>query len=80
MMETTDVVQRVRSDQDPRQAQNQQIHFMKNVAMLGGTLLIARFGAGPFSLDAWWLRTFPKPRERRVTLRPELLQKSYERT
>lgn len=30
----------------------QQVMFMKNVAMLGGALLIAYFGAGPFSLDA----------------------------
>jgi putative oxidoreductase len=26
--------------------------FMKNVSMLGGALLIAYFGAGPFSFDA----------------------------
>jgi uncharacterized membrane protein YphA (DoxX/SURF4 family) len=26
--------------------------FMKNISMLGGALLISRFGAGPFSLDA----------------------------
>jgi len=33
-------------------AQMQQIMFMKNVAMLGGALLISYFGAGPLSLDA----------------------------
>jgi len=37
---------------DPMMAQLQMILFMKNVAMLGGALLISQFGAGPFSLDA----------------------------
>jgi len=31
---------------------NQFIHFMKNVAIAGGLLQIAAFGAGRFSLDA----------------------------
>jgi putative oxidoreductase len=38
--------------QDPMMAQVQMILFMKNVAMLGGALLISQFGAGSFSLDA----------------------------
>jgi putative oxidoreductase len=33
-------------------AQNQLAHFMKNLALLGGAVLIAQFGSGPFSLDA----------------------------
>ncbi len=37
---------------DPMAARVQQIMFMKNVTMLGGVLLIAYFGVGPFSLDA----------------------------
>ncbi|HUC54381.1 MAG TPA: DoxX family protein [Candidatus Cybelea sp.] len=37
--------------EDPMMAQLQMILFMKNVAMLGGALLISQFGAGPFSLD-----------------------------
>jgi putative oxidoreductase len=37
---------------DPMMAQIQMILFMKNVSILGGALLISRFGAGPFSLDA----------------------------
>ncbi|TLY32218.1 MAG: DoxX family protein [Ignavibacteria bacterium] len=37
---------------DPMMAQMQQIMFMKNIAMLGGALLITYFGAGPLSLDA----------------------------
>lgn len=38
--------------QDPMMAQMHQGMFLKNVAMLGGALLIAYFGAGPLSLDA----------------------------
>ena len=37
---------------DPMMAMMQQIMFMKNVAILGGALLVAHFGAGPVSLDA----------------------------
>jgi putative oxidoreductase len=40
------------SVQDPMMAQMQMILFMKNVAMIGGALLISQLGAGPFSLDA----------------------------
>jgi putative oxidoreductase len=32
--------------------QNQLIHFLKNLAMAGGLLQVAAFGAGPLSLDA----------------------------
>jgi putative oxidoreductase len=35
---------------DPAQAQMQQIHFMKNIGLLGGAFLIAFFGSGPLSL------------------------------
>lgn len=38
---------------DPGIAQMQMIMFMKNLAILGGALLISQFGAGPMSLDAW---------------------------
>lgn len=37
---------------DPTMRMMQQIMFMKNVAMIGGALLIAYFGAGPVSVDA----------------------------
>jgi putative oxidoreductase len=37
---------------DPMMAQIQMAMFLKNVAMLGGALLISQFGAGPLSLDA----------------------------
>lgn len=37
---------------DPMAASMQYAMFLKNVGLLGGALLIAHFGAGPFSLDA----------------------------
>jgi putative oxidoreductase len=36
---------------DPTTAQMNMIMFMKNIAMLGGALLISQFGSGPLSLD-----------------------------
>jgi len=36
---------------DPVLQQMQMAMFMKNLAMLGGALLISQFGAGPWSLD-----------------------------
>jgi len=36
---------------EPMQAQMQQIMFLKNVAILGGTCLLMYFGAGPISFD-----------------------------
>jgi putative oxidoreductase len=32
--------------------QNQMIHFLKNIMIIGGLLQIAHFGAGQYSLDA----------------------------
>jgi putative oxidoreductase len=46
---------------DPTMAQIQQIMFMKNLSMLGGALLIAHFGAGPMSIDAWRQRRDGRP-------------------
>jgi putative oxidoreductase len=37
---------------DPMMQQIQMVMFMKNIAILGGALLISQFGAGPLSLDA----------------------------
>lgn len=36
---------------DPAMAQMQFIHFMKNVSLLGASLMIAYFGSGPLSVD-----------------------------
>lgn len=36
---------------DPAIAQNQMIHFMKNLSIIGGAVLIAFYGAGPVSID-----------------------------
>ncbi|HEY8064687.1 MAG TPA: DoxX family protein [Methylosinus sp.] len=36
--------------------QNQMIHFLKNIAIVGGLLQIVAFGAGSFSLDGRRLR------------------------
>jgi putative oxidoreductase len=35
----------------PEQAQNQMIHFLKNLALMGGLLYVVAFGPGAFSLD-----------------------------
>lgn len=37
---------------DAQAAMMQRIHFVKNVSMLGGALVLAYFGAGPISIDA----------------------------
>jgi putative oxidoreductase len=58
---------------DPMMAQMQQAMFMKNVAMLGGALLISYFGAGPLSLDARAATRSRRPRSVQddSTLSPE---------
>jgi putative oxidoreductase len=35
---------------------NQEIHFLKNMAMAGGFLFVMLHGAGAWSLDAWRIR------------------------
>jgi len=37
---------------DAAQAQMQQIHFLKNLAIMGGMLMVVAFGPGALSLDA----------------------------
>jgi len=38
---------------DPQVRALQSIQFMKNVAIGGGLLMLAAFGAGPWSVDGW---------------------------
>jgi putative oxidoreductase len=35
----------------PDQAQNQMIHFMKNISMMGGLLFVVVYGSGPISIS-----------------------------
>jgi putative oxidoreductase len=37
---------------DAAQVQNQTIHFMKNLCIMGGMLYVMAFGAGPLSVDS----------------------------
>lgn len=37
---------------DAAQAQGQMIHFMKNLCIMGATLYVMAFGAGPLSVDS----------------------------
>ena len=37
---------------DPAAGQMQQAHFMKNLSLIGGALIVSFFGAGPLSIDA----------------------------
>lgn len=46
--------------EDPVLAQVERAMFLKNAGLFGGALLIARFGAGPLSLDE--LRSTRRPR------------------
>lgn len=41
---------------DPMMRQMDMAAFMKNISMLGASLLIAYFGAGPLSVDEWLRR------------------------
>lgn len=36
---------------DPQMAANQMAHFMKNLSLIGGALLIVFYGSGPISID-----------------------------
>jgi putative oxidoreductase len=57
LVPTTLIIHRFWGLPDPQQAMEQQIHFMKNLAMLGTALLLGYFGAGPLSVDSWKRRS-----------------------
>lgn len=40
------------AESDPGAVQMQMVSFMKNLALIGGSLMIAYFGSGPVSIDA----------------------------
>ena len=52
LVPVTPMMHRFWTVHDPMMAQMQIVMFMKNVALLGGALLITQFGSGPLSLDA----------------------------
>jgi putative oxidoreductase len=41
---------------NPEMAQMQMTHFMKNLGLIGATILIAFYGAGPISIDHYRAR------------------------
>jgi putative oxidoreductase len=41
--------------------QNQLIHFMKNIAIMGGLFQVVAFGGGRFSVDAWLAARAARP-------------------
>jgi len=51
LVAVTPMMHRFWTVHDPMMAQMQMVMFMKNVALLGGALLISQFGSGPLSLD-----------------------------
>jgi len=50
---------------DPAVAQDEMVHFMKNVSLIGSVLFIFYFGSGPLSLDAR-KRTYSENRKERA--------------
>ena len=56
-------MQRFWAQTDPMMAQMQMANFMKNVAMTGGALILAYFGAGPLSLAARLAKRHAHPRD-----------------
>jgi putative oxidoreductase len=45
---------------DPKAQQEQMVHFMKNLSIMGALLLVIANGPGPFSLDARKAREVPE--------------------
>lgn len=51
LIPTTILMHNFWSFADPQMQQMQMIHFMKNISMIGGALMITFYGAGPLSMD-----------------------------
>src|SRR6266550_8353859 len=47
--------------------QEQMIHFMKNLSMMGAMLFIVANGSGPMSLDSWLHKRTTAPADKRET-------------
>lgn len=50
LLPVTFMVHRFWAYSEPMQASNHQAHFMKNIGLIGGLLIILYFGPGPLSL------------------------------
>jgi|ERR1051326_7483389 putative oxidoreductase len=66
------------NETEPMQQQMQMANFMKNIALLGGALILTYFGSGPLSIDS--IRTeeyLEKPEMKREdrTIKEEIKQK-----
>src|ERR1700736_6286697 len=48
--------------------QEQMIHFMKNLSMMGAMLFVVANGSGPMSLDSWLSKGVPASADTRGTL------------
>jgi putative oxidoreductase len=51
LVPVTLMMHRFWAEHDPMMVQMQMVNFMKNMAILGGVLLVAHFGPGPVSFD-----------------------------
>ncbi len=58
LIPVTLIMHRFWNIQNPAASQMQYVQFIKNISMLGGSIFIAYFGSGPFSLDNWLRKRF----------------------
>lgn len=57
LVPVTPIIHRFWGLSDPQAAMEQQVHFMKNLSLLGAALMIGYFGGGPLSVDSWKKRS-----------------------
>jgi putative oxidoreductase len=53
-------------ESDVHLRENEMIHFLKNIALMGAMLLMMAHGSGPLSVDSWRGRRSGQPRPPRV--------------